>query len=180
MIFQKTKINNEMCGKSQNLIKSIERILTNNFDIKNDFEYDGIKFELFAESHVRNIQNFLTNKDIVESFDNNEYIFVKLFAGSKDELKSLIEKLLSAEKKLVKPGPNHMFSFITLILILADSTDKDEIEKYVKSFKFSKVYRLYLYGWFEFRIAVINIENGELTLNPAAKPLKKFFKSLSL
>jgi hypothetical protein len=150
--------------------------LKRNFDIDSGFRHNGEIYELFAKSHVKNIRTFLTKKDIIDCYENNEFIFVKIVHNADiNKVKRFVNNLVELQKEFVKPNPNHMSTVITGILLIKSSTE--DIKKYIKKFKHKKVYKLYLHGWSEVRIVLVDLTTDELIFSKAAKPLKKVLEA---
>ena len=71
----------------------------------------------------------------------------------------------------VKPHSQHMYTYLTAV-VLCDSAQPEALER-LKKLKKRREFKLSLHGWMEFRIAAVDLSNGEITVNRAGKALGK-------
>lgn len=162
--------------EEETFLNLLNEKLKRNFDVYRDFQYNEEIYDLFAKSHVKNIRTFLTKKDVIDCYENNEYIFIKIVHDAdENKVKLFVNNLIELEKEFVKPNPNHMSTYITGILLIKGSTE--DVRKYIKNFKYKKAYRFYLHGWSEVRIVLIDLSTDEIIFSKAAKPLKKVLEA---
>ncbi|SEF61070.1 hypothetical protein SAMN05660865_00617 [Caloramator fervidus] len=159
-----------------NIVGLLEDKLKKNFDIYYNFEYRGKKYDLFAKSHVKNIRTFLTKKDIIDCYENSEYIFVKKVCFLDiNKVKSFVDELININKDFVKPNSNHMSTFITGFLIAENLTN--DVKKFIKDFKYKKIYKFYLHGWSEVRIILVDLSCKEIIYSKNSKMLKRVLEA---
>lgn len=75
------------------------------------------------------------------------------------------------------PGPNHMYSYIT-IAVITEKPLSPEIKKAVKKFRFEKSYMHSIRGYSQARLAVASMEDESVCLNGAGRKLQKLYKSV--
>lgn len=136
-------------------------------------------FDAEAEFCLHTEKYVLVKAAKIADIDSNEFVY---FSSQKKLDFSLLKELsLTAWNeglKKVQPYSGHRNSDVTLIVI-ADSLDSD-VKKYAGKIKFSKNYMLGLYGWSNFKLAVLGIERGETVSNWHGRDLKKLFVKTGL
>ena len=145
------------------------------FDIKRDVKIGEDSFAATAEFHSTSEKYVLVKRAKIWSLESNEYAYFHL--ADKLDLNGfqhIQEAALNAGMDLVHPHSEHMYSYVTLV-ILADEIDKDAKEA-LKKLRFEKNFRLSLHGWMEFRIAAIDFSNGEIISNRAGKPVRELLE----
>ena len=70
-----------------------------------------------------------------------------------------------------------MYTYLTAVA-LYDSADPDALAQ-LKKLKKRREFKLSLHGWMEFRIAAVDLSNGEITVNRAGKALAKDLRRLT-
>ena len=157
--------------EKQQKLEKLLVVYQNYFDILRDVSIDGVTFPATAEFHSRSEKYVLVKAAQIWATESNEYAYFyiadKLGA---DELDKVYQTARDAGLKLVKPHSEHMYSYVTLV-ILADEIDKD-VKEAIKKIRFEKSFRLSLHGWMEFRIAAINLSNGEIITNRKGKDVR--------
>jgi len=145
------------------------------FDIKRDVEIDGDVFSAFAEFHSTSEKYVLVKKAKLWALENNEYAYFYLTEKLDiEELDRIYKKALEAGSKLVVPHSEHMYSFVTLV-ILADDIDAAAAEA-LKKIRFEKNFRLSLHGWMEFRIAAISFSDDMIVNNRSGKGVREILE----
>ena len=144
-----------------------------------DKEYLGYGF------FFNNAQKFILVKDVklweVNSFEH--VIFMEESIISEDTIEEVKKLMIDyMEKNLVRknkkyPDANHMYSFLTIIILTTDELSNN-IEKLVKKFKFKKNYLLTIRGYSEGRLVVVNPEKKIFLSNKAGSSLKKLYSDL--
>ncbi len=134
------------------------------FDVSREVQFAGRTFVGYAEFHSEASQYVLVKRAKLWSAHTHEYIF---FLGFERLTASDVEDLVSfattdALAKVV-PEPDHMTSYITL-LIVAESVD-DDAAKAVRSAKFRKNLKFGLQGWIDLRIAAIDLSDWRIITN---------------
>ena len=145
------------------------------FDIERDVEIEGDVFGAVADFHSTSEKYVLVKKAKLWSLENNEYAYFYTTEHlGVDELERIHKKALDAGFAKVKPHSEHMYSFVTLV-ILADEIDEAAAEA-LKKIRFEKNFRLSLHGWMEFRIAAISFRDDKIITNRAGKSVREILE----
>lgn len=153
------------------LIKRFERY----FDIELNSHILGINVDMFAKHYALNGRTFLTQKDVIDSYENNEFLFVKYYKYlNLKVVDEFIEFLKRAEGEFVKPSKNHMSTYINGILVY-EEIDNLAVEK-IKRFRNSKTFLFGLKGWFDTRLLAIDLGGQDIICNKEGKRVKKVYK----
>ncbi|MCX7950612.1 MAG: hypothetical protein N2594_01505 [Clostridiales bacterium] len=156
-------------------IDFLKRRFERYFDIEVDSEVLGLKVDMFAKHYALNGRTFLTKKDVIDSYENNEFVFVKYYKNlNLKVVDEFIEFLKRAESEFVKPNKNHMSTYINGILVY-EEIDNSAIEK-IKRFRNSKTFLFGLKGWFDTRLLAINLGGQDIFCNKEGKRVKKVYK----
>lgn len=147
------------------------------FDIEPDVVIGGEELAAACEFHSKTAKYVLSKKAQLWAAEMNEYAFVAvrghLNAEAFDKLR---ESVLAEGLRRVKPHSEHMYSYVTLVVI-ADSADAEAASAAAKT-RFRKRYRLLFHGWMEFRIAVLDCSTGAIHCNRAGKDVQKLLEQL--
>ena len=92
-------------------------------------------------------------------------------------MEEIFRRTLEDGEPRVKPHSQHMYTYLTAVA-LYDSARPDALER-LKKLKKRREFKLSLHGWMEFRIAAVDLSNGEITVNRAGKALAKDLKRLT-
>lgn len=169
-----TKIGGNKMERSK-YIETIREKYSKYFDIENNIDILGEKIDMYARFSMKSNRTFLTKNDVVDSFETNEYCFVKTFKSLNLRNVTLFSEFLKgASKEFVAPHKNHMCSYVTGIMI-SDEPIPLEAKEYVKGFKFYKIYKLYLKGWSEVRLILVDLESNSVITNRPGKKVKKVY-----
>ena len=157
----------------------LERLLraySHHYDILRDVEVEGGSYPAAAIYYLRD-ENYLISKQyVLNAVENHEYVYFYLTEHlDAAELQRQIEISRAAGMKQIKPGKEHMSSFVTLV-ILADRMDEDA-KQLLRKTRFRKNYRLALHGWMEYHIAAMEISTQSFLSNPAGKEARKLLES---
>lgn len=130
---------------------------------------------LFCQFHSRSEKYVLVKRAQLWAAENNEYVFIYStpYLGSA-EWQRFTEHALAEGQKHVVPHREHMYSYITAI-ILADDMDLSII-KDVRRIRFTKNYKFSLHGWSTLRVAALDVGKGAVYSNRQGKPVGKFLK----
>lgn len=149
------------------------------YDIIRDYQFEGRIVPAFASFHSHGEQYVLVKRAKMWEVETHDYLFLEkadhLTAEAlEDEIAFVIEHGMSK----VIPGPNHMSSGLSLVVV-ATSAD-DEALKLARKAKFRKNFKLSLHGWADLRVAVCDLsrEKGGLVVsNAVGRGLAKMLKS---
>lgn len=146
------------------------------FDLKRNINLLGENFDIFASFKVVNNRTLITKRDVVDSYENNEFCMVKGFEElDANTIENYIRILKDSMDMLVKPHRNHMNTYITGVMVSYSEVASDVIH-IIRSFKFTKPYKLYLHGWSEIRLIVVDLSKQVVITNRAGKKVKKVYQ----
>lgn len=128
-----------------------------------------------AEYHSRTSRYVLVKRAQLWAAENHEYAFFysvqSLDGGTFSEIqRHAVEEGL----KRITPHSEHMFSYITAIVV-ADSIAPDTAGE-IKRCRFRKNFKFSLHGWTQLRVAVVDLERDDVETNNAGKDVGKFLK----
>ncbi len=151
-----------------------------NFNIRKDIHLCDKKISLFAEYKGIGARTFITQKDVIDKYEFNEYCIVNVYNNV--VMKDVVEyteylKLLINE--LVRPHSEHKSSTITGVIVCNTSTNRI-IENYIEKFKFNKSYKLYFHGWSEIRLLLVDLSKNLVVSNKLGNSVKKVYIPTSL
>ena len=151
-----------------------------NFNVSKNIELCEKKINLFAEHKGIGGRTFVTQKDIIDKFEFNEYCIVSVY--NKINIEDAVEYtnyLKSLINALVKPNKEHKCSTITGVMVCDTSIDKST-ENFIKNFKYTKSYKLYFHGWSDIRLILVDLSNNLVIPNKQGKKVKKVYIPTSL
>lgn len=154
------------------------------FDIYVPYTIGGIEFPAYGYffSHVEKF--VLTRNTNMWSSDSYEHIFflpkdsftVEDVAKMKDLMLNYVEPQL-VRKGQELPDPNHMYSYMSVILISDKVPDKSVI-KAVKKLSFDKGYQMNMRGYSQIQICLVSMEDQKVYHNFASSKKKKILKGI--
>lgn len=119
-------------------------------------------------------RTFITQKDIIDRFEINEYCLVKTFEKIDNSvLESFCDYGKKLTKDLVKPHSEHRSSVITLVII-SDNLLKENTLKLLGKFKYTKYYKFYFHGFSQVKVVLVDLFNNRVYCSKNAKLLKKY------
>ena len=125
-----------------------------------------------CDFHSTSEQYVLVKRAKLWAAETNEYVFVfHVPELNMDSLARCRDLALEQGMKKIHPHPEHMYSYITAVL-LCDGVQPDapeQLERYKKSVSF----KLSLHGWMEYRIAAVDLSTAEVFVNRKGKDVKK-------
>lgn len=151
----------------------LERLLVAHeawFDVARDYRFAGRTFAGYGEFHSHGEQYVLVKRAKLWEVDTHEYLFLhmeeRLDARTLTELVSFMKEEALGK---VRPRPNHMSSYLSLVVI-ADAVD-DDARRAVRRTRFRKNFKLGLQGWTDLRLAVVDLSRNDVVANAAGKEL---------
>lgn len=152
----------------------LERLLASHetwFDVYRDYEFGGRVFPGYAEFHSHGEQYVLVKRAKLWEVDAFEYLFFAL-ADDLDQagLDDLVAFMKEQSITKVHPDPNHMTSYLSLVIIA--NTVADDVKKAARKTRFRKNFALGIRGWADLRLAVLDISDGSVTTNPQGREMK--------
>mgnify|MGYP006967435154 CR=1 FL=1 len=154
------------------------------FDIYTPYHLGGITFPAYGYFYSHIEKFVLTRGANMWSSDSYEHIlFLPVEEVTKDTVAQMKQILLEeVEPKLVLKGesvppPNHMYSYMSVILISDKKPSKDTV-KAVKKLSYDKGYMMSMRGFSQAQICLISIEEEKVYHNFAAHGKKKTLKGI--
>ena len=167
--------------------KYLDRLLarySGTFDIYVPYTIGGVVFPAYGYffSHVE--KYVLTRNTNMWSSDSFEHIFFmpKDCVTVEDVAKMKQIMLDYVEPQLVRkgeelPDKNHMYSYMSVILISDKIPDKQTV-KAVKKLSFDKGYQMNMRGYSQIQICLVSMEDEKVYHNFASSKKKKILKSI--
>ncbi len=176
--------NNAVLSMSEKYLDRLLARYSGTFNIYMPYVIGGVTFPAYGYffSHVEKF--VLTRNTNMWSSDSYEHILFMskdmVTASDVTQMKSIL--LDYVEPKLVRggeelPPPNHMYSYMSVILISEKSPNKDTI-KAVKKLSFDKGYQMNMRGYSQIQICLVSMEDEKIYHNFAASKKKKILKGI--
>ena len=153
----------------------LERLLAAHeawFDVSRDTEYAGRRFEGYAEFHSYGEKYVLSKKRKLWEVEAHEYLFFTLVERMDEEcFQELFEFMKTEAVNKACPGPNHMTSYISLVII-AKEVD-DTAGRSLRKAAYHKTFKLGFHGYAEFRLCVVDLVGQRVLTNAMGKSMKR-------
>lgn len=169
------KPGNEITAKSELVL---ERLLAAHgawFDVSRDVTVAGRAFRALAQFHSFGEQYVLVKRVKLWEAEEHEYMLFDMRDHIDAEAaRSYVEFMKNEALELVKPEPNHMSSFRTLVVI-ANSTSDEACSLFRKT-SHRKNFMWGIRGWSDVRLALIDLskpQGSRVVCNGAAKRIRK-------
>lgn len=161
---------------AESYLNNLEKKFEKHFIIEKNVQVFDKKLDMFAKYSEVNGRTLITQSDIIDRFEINEFCFIKIFErASIEDVCSFSEFLKQAAGEFVKPHREHRNSYITGIMISEDRVNK-ETSDFIKKFKYSKIYKFYLHGWCEARLILTDLSQNAVITNREAKVVEKVYQ----
>lgn len=152
----------------------LERLLAAHeafFDVTRDYEYAGRCFGGYAEFHSLGEKYVLTKKAKLWEVAAHEYLFFQ----EVDELdeatfEDCLEFMKTRAVEKVEPKPNHMTSYVSLVII-AKKADPAVVKR-LRRTSYHKTYKFGFQGWAELRLCLVDLGVGQVATNSMGKTMK--------
>lgn len=154
------------------------------FDIHRPYSIQGKEYPAYGYFFSHTEKYVLVreaNMWTSESFEHVLFITADtITAEHVDEAADIIQNYM--EPMLVRkgeqyPAQNHMYSYLSVILISNTPTDA-AVTKAVKRYSFDKGYKWNIRGYSQGRLACISLSDRQVTTNRAMKQMKKTLQSI--
>lgn len=169
------KPGNEITAKSELVL---ERLLAAHgawFDVSRDVSVAGRAFRALAQFHSFGEQYVLVKRVKLWEAEEHEYMLFDVRDHIDAETaRSYVEFMKNEALELVKPEPNHMSSFRTLVVI-ANSVSDEACTLFRKT-SHRKNFMWGIRGWSDVRLALIDLskpQGSRVVCNGAAKRIRK-------
>lgn len=177
-------VNEAPVFKSERYLDRLLARYSGTFNIYMPYVIGGVTFPAYGYffSHVE--KYVLTRNTNMWSSDSFEHILFmpkdKVVVEDVTKMKSIL--LDYVEPQLVRggeelPPPNHMYSYMSVVLISDKVPDKDTI-KAVKKLSFDKGYKMNMRGYSQVQICLVSMEDEKVYHNFAASKKKKILKGI--
>ncbi len=141
------------------------------FDITTPFSTETHAYAAQAVFHSRSEKYMLMKAAKIWAMENHEYIyFVDKEKWEFSEYLAYKEATLAHGLLQIKPHNEHMYTYVTLIVVGEDFSE--EMISDIEKTKFHKMFLLSLHGWCDFRLCGVDIKNQKLYTNKKGKELK--------
>lgn len=154
------------------------------FDIYKNKEINGKKYLAYGHFYSHSEKYVLVKEvQLWEAKSYEHIVFMDVSEMTINDLKKVDELIREyMEPFLVRKGEkypekNHMYSFLTVV-VFASERVSDGIKRKIEKYKFEKNYLFSIRGYSSARIAVIDVENMEITTNKAGKVLNKLYEKI--
>ena len=169
------KPGNEITAKSELVL---ERLLAAHgawFDVSRDVSVAGRAFRALAQFHSFGEQYVLVKRVKLWEAEEHEYMLFDVRDRIDVEAaRSYVEFMKNEALELVKPEPNHMSSFRTLVVIVNSASD--EACSLFRKTSHRKNFMWGIRGWSDVRLALIDLskpQGSRVVCNGAAKRIRK-------
>ena len=161
---------------SEQVLRGLKKAYAAYYDIE-EID-DGTALKARCDYHMRDSQYVLVKKAELWAAESHEYLYL-WDAGhlDADTVEEIFRRTVEDGEPRVKPHSQHMYTYLTAVA-LCDSAQPEALER-LKKLKKRREFKLSLHGWMEFRIAAVDLSNGEITVNRAGKALAKDLKRLT-
>lgn len=153
----------------------LDRLLdaySHHYDIFRDVTVQGGAFPAAAFYYLRDENYLISKQHVMSATEQHEYVYFFLVDHlDVTTLRAQIELSRQAGLANIKPGKEHMFSYVTLV-ILAGTIDP-EAKREIKRTRFRKNYLFTLHGWMEYHIAAMECDTNCFLSNTAGKQARK-------
>ncbi len=156
----------------QNRLDKLLDVYSHVYDIERDVEIAGSSYPAAATYFLRDENYLLSRQHVLSAVEQHEYVTF-LVTDYLDA--ATLEKHINLTRQdglsRIQPSKEHMFSFVTLI-ILADTIDP-EAKKLIRHTRFRKNYLMTLHGWMEYHLAAMEVSTNSFLSNPAGRGARK-------
>ena len=160
----------------EELVEALERYFEAYYDVNKASE-DAAPLRLRCDLHVNNQKYFLFKKNVMWEANCHEYVYIFSVPKLTDEMYRLCEHVAyEAGMKLVDPVPDHMYTYITCVIV-ADETEPSAVRA-LKKCRIYKSFRFSLRGWMEFHTAVLDRSRGRAYTNRSGRAYAKLFNKI--
>jgi len=135
--------------------------------------YDGKKYDMAAIFCRRESQTVLFKENIMDYLDSKE-ILLLTYDDNKNHIEKELNSLGSLAVKNAAASRHHKSTILTRVFIFTGNPQAEIIHKIV-SFRFSRIFRFFFWGWTEVRTVAVDLQNGRIYTNRAARTQRKFF-----
>ena len=152
---------------------ALSKRLSNYFEIKYNNTLLSDTIDIFASTKLVLGRTLISQKDVIDKFESNEYILVKYFDTIDEHvINNFIEYIKNVPSLLVKPNKYHKSSYINAVMVCDKLPDKT---KTIKTFKYEKIYKFYFQGFCEIRLLIVSLADNLVVSNKAGRKVKSMY-----
>lgn len=145
------------------------------YDIDRDVAVEDFTYPATATYYLRDENYLISKQHVLSAVEQHEYVYFYLTDHlTAADLQAHMDLSKRVGLSRVKPGKEHMFSFVTLV-VLANTIDP-EAAKLIKKTRFRKNYRLTFHGWMEYHVAAMDVSANRFFSNPAGAGARKILE----
>lgn len=168
-----TKKQIEMAGYLDRILKSYESY----FDISRSYRILDWEVPAYACFSSRSERYILSKKAKLWGAEANEHLF--FFCEKRldaDRWEQIRQFMIRSEAELVKPHSEHMYSYLSAIILCEEITE--EVKYAINSFRFHKNYKFSWYGWMTMRVTAVSLPAGNMVSNRAGRDIQKHLERI--
>lgn len=160
------------------LVERLKTIYQAYYDLKEPPAFVPFPLDLYAHFYQKNEKYFASKRITLWRMEHDEHCLVKVYEEiTPDDIDVMTGVLQNGIDYLVKPGPEHMKTFLTGVFITR-TTPSPEILQMVKKFKCGKAFKFYFHGWCDIRLVVVDLFSQQVITNAAGQEVRKFYEVL--
>lgn len=142
------------------------------FNIERPHSFAGEAIPAFAHYTQRISKYVLVKRAQIYATETHEYVFFVSREHLDMEAWEFEKKrIIQAENDYVQPHQEHMYSYVTLVL-LCETIDAD-VKREMRKLRFTKNYKFAVQGYSTVRLAAIELSTEEILTNARGKELKQ-------
>lgn len=142
------------------------------YDISRDVEVEGGSFPATAFYYLRDENYLISRNHVLSALEQHEYVYFFLTDHlDVTTLQAQIELSRNAGLSHVNPNKEHMFSYVTLVVLA--NTITPEAKKLIKRTKLRKNYKFRFHGWMEYHIAAMECGTNSFLSNLDGREARK-------
>lgn len=159
-------------AKLQDVLDNLMKQYEGYFNVEIPHTYGNRVLLAYAQYIQRMEKYVLVRKAQLYATESNEHVFF-VHAPHLNDATWEAEKtfIIDAEKDYVVPHSEHMYSYMTLIL-LCDHIDPD-VKKKIKRTSYTKNYKMSMHGYSMVRVAALDLSDESIVVNAQGKEIKK-------
>ncbi len=169
------------------LSRYLERILlkySGTFDIYRPYSIEGEEYPAYGYFHNHLEKYVLVREANLWASDSYEHVLFltadRIGIRQVEKAQALIREYMEpvlVRKKEKLPEKNHMYSFLTVILLSQESPDPAAV-RMVKKYSYDKGYQFQLRGFSNGQLALVSMEDRRVVCNRAASKKEKVLKEV--
>lgn len=165
-------------------LKKLKTFYQDAYDLEESCQIGGLFFPLCGRFQMERSRYLLTREHKLWEAVSNEYVFFHVcrnldlnYGEQLDKFLRQIAEPLYVRKEQKYPPTNHMYSYLTMILI-TDREVGEDFRNFIQRYKYNKNYLLTFRGYLETRMVLIHSEKNLILTNRAGKDLSQAFEKL--